>query len=319
LPEAGTIRVVERILHLRKLGMLANLPSLELAALAQNTRERTFAKGEPLFREGEVVSAVHLIVEGQVTATRHGTVLGRFGPGTALGGLAILARDHNGLRAVAETRTFVLTLEREALLEVCEDHFRVVQEMLSYICRSFIEFQSGAWPAIGEVTRPRPDLHAAEGEMDFVERILLLRSMRPFARASINALAELSRSLTEVRFGAGVPLWQQDDAARYLLLVVSGSISCSRRDRPEVVRVGRGIALGAAEAMAEVPRWYAAVTETPVVALHAPVEPLVDVFEDNFEMAMDYLGFLAQLLLREVDREAAEREGAGGPDWLAAG
>jgi CRP-like cAMP-binding protein len=313
--ESMTIRPVERILYLRKLGMLANLPSPELTALAQNTRERTFAKGEVLLHEGEPVGAVHLVVDGAVTATRHGRVLGRLGAGSALGGLAILARDSQGLHAVADTQTLVLTLERDALLEVCEDHFAVVQEMLHYICKSFIEVQSRAWPAIGGATRPLSDPYVPEGEIDFVERILLLRNMGPFRRASINALAELSRNLTEVRFGAGVPLWRQDDASRYLLLTVTGTIVCSRRDHPGPVRVGRGIALGAAEAMAEVPRWYDAVTETPVVALHASNEPLIDVFEDNFEMAMDYLGFLSQLLLLEIDREAAQG-GAADPSSL---
>ncbi len=312
MPESRSIRPVERILYLKKLDMFANLPSPELTALAQNTRERTFKKGEVLLHEGEPVGAIHLIVDGAVNASRHGTFLGRFGPGAALGGLAILARDSHGLHAVAETKTFVLTLERDALLEVCEDHFAVVQGMLHHVCRSFIELQSRIWPAIGAVARPRTEIYLPQGEMDFVERILLLRSIAPFARASINALSELSRNTTEVRFGAGVPLWRQDDASRYLLLTVAGTVLCSRRDHREEIQFGPGMSLGAAEATAEAPRWYDAVTETPVVALHASIEPLIDVFEDNFEMAMDYLGFLAQLQLLGVDREAAQREGDKG-------
>jgi hypothetical protein len=56
-----------------------------------------------------------------------------------------------------------------------------------------------------------------------------------------------------------------------------------------------------------VPRFYEAVTETPVVALrHMGV--LVDVFEDNFDMAMDYLAVIAQSTLRILDWAAARGE-----------
>jgi hypothetical protein len=49
------------------------------------------------------------------------------------------------------------------------------------------------------------------------------------------------------------------------------------------------------------------VTETPLIALQGNAEALIDVFEDNFEMAMDYLAMVARGLLRIL-----EAEGLGG-------
>ena len=312
MSDTGAIRPVERILYLKKLPMFANLPSAELTALAQNARERYFSKGEVLLREGEAVGTAYLIVDGRVRVTRGGFVLGDLGPSARLGALALLARDEQGIHAVALTETFVLALDRDALIEVCDDHFRVVQEMMRHLCRTFIAFQKKTWPSVAGVQVPaRPEPHLlTDGELDFVARIFLLRRMTPFARASINALAEMSRALTEVRFDKGVTLWHEGDAAHYILLTVSGTVACSTQGRGELVRLGRSVALGSVEAVAEVPRWYDAVTETPLVALHAPIEGLIDVFEDNFEMAMDYLAVFARLVLSELDREAAE----GPPD-----
>jgi CRP-like cAMP-binding protein len=289
--------------------MLANLPSAELAALAQNTRERYFSKGEELLREGEAVGSIHFIVDGKVQVTRGGRVLGEVGPGTPLGGLALLARDDRGIQAVAQTEAFVLSLDRDALIEVCEDHFLIIHEMMNHLCRQFIDFQKRMWPALAEFRAlgSRRASSPTQPEMDFVERIFLLRRMAPFARSSLNALAELSRSLTEVRFDRGVTLWHEGDAAHYILVTVSGTVVCSAKAHPQSVSIGRGVALGAVEAVAEVPRWYDAVTETPVVALHGPVAALVDLFEDNFEMAMDYLAVLARLVFSELEREAAQR------------
>jgi hypothetical protein len=66
--------------------------------------------------------------------------------------------------------------------------------------------------------------------------------------------------------------------------------------------------LGSLDAVAEVPRWFTAVTETPVVALHANMQYLIDVFEDNFAMAMDYLAVLARWLLEILDRSLVSRD-----------
>jgi CRP-like cAMP-binding protein len=308
MSETGTIGSLERILHLKRLPMLANLPSPELAALAQNTRERFYSKGDVLLREGEAVGTIHLIVDGKVRVSRGGKVLGEMGAGAPLGGLALLARDDRGVEAVATTETFVLCLDRDALIEVSEDHFMIVHEMMNYLCRQFIDFQKKMWPALSDLRAlgARRATSPTAPEMDFVQRIFLLRRMAPFARSSINALAELSRSLTEVRFDQGVTLWREGDAAHYVLVTVSGTVLLSMKMHAQRVNIGRGLALGAVEAVAEVPRWYEAVTETPVVALHGPVAALVDVFEDNFEMAMDYLAVLARLVLQELERDAVQ-------------
>jgi hypothetical protein len=71
---------------------------------------------------------------------------------------------------------------------------------------------------------------------------------------------------------------------------------------------GAGVPLGALDAVAQVPRWFEAVTQTPVVALQGNVQSLVDVFEDNFDMAMDYLAVMSRWLLAVLDRSLATRE-----------
>jgi len=57
--------------------------------------------------------------------------------------------------------------------------------------------------------------------------------------------------------------------------------------------------------MAERPRLYQAVTKTPVVALQGNVENLIDTFEDNFEMAMDYLAVMSRWLLELLEKYAS--------------
>jgi CRP-like cAMP-binding protein len=71
-------------------------------------------------------------------------------------------------------------------------------------------------------------------------------------------------------------------------------------------RAGPGFALGALEAVGQVPRWYEAQALTPVVALQGQTDVLVDLFEDSFEMATDFLAVVAGATLRILDWSAAQ-------------
>ncbi len=71
--------------------------------------------------------------------------------------------------------------------------------------------------------------------------------------------------------------------------------------------------LGALESMAERPRWFDAVTLTPVTTLRGNMEYLIDAFEDNFDMAMAYVAVMGQWLLEIAERRAAQGIGTMGP------
>ena len=72
--------------------------------------------------------------------------------------------------------------------------------------------------------------------------------------------------------------------------------------------MGPGGTLGTNDAIAGMPRWFTAVTESPVVALQTNMQYLIDVFEDNFSMAMDFLAVQSRWLLEILDRSLASRE-----------
>ena len=301
MSDTGSIRPLQRILYLKRYPAFTTLPAPALAALAQQTRERFFAKGAVLLRDDEPIPAIHFVVDGRVRLKRGDRDLGSAGTGLALGSLEVFARDEHGLLAIAETETLTLELESEAFLEVCEEHFTILLHALRYTSRLLIELNESLWSQLAE-RQPGRNVPGLGQELDFVERIFVLRGLAPFARTSINTLTELSRGLTEVRFDAGIPLWNEGDAAPYVLLMANGMVRCSSSARPDPLLIGPGSALGALEAVAEEPRWFAAVTETPVVALHGTAEGLIDVFEDNLEMAMDYLAFLARMVTSLLER-----------------
>jgi CRP/FNR family transcriptional regulator, cyclic AMP receptor protein len=300
--DAPTVGTVERILSLKRIPILSGLPPEDLAVVAEHGRERFFPKGGVLLREGEPIPALYAVLDGRVHMSRKGRVLGHVGSAGFVGGAGMFARDPDGLAAVAETDTLALEVEADAALEIFEDHFPILHHVLREVCRWLLDLvarlPSERYP---DIFPPFEVPRAPTGDLDLVERILFLRQVSPFTRSSINALAELSRGMAEVAFPPGTRLWDEGEAAGTVLLIVSGTVGCTARGGDAVFTTRPGAPMGAVESMAERPRWYTATTETKVTALQGSVEGLIDVFEDNFEMAMDYLAVMARAQIRLLE------------------
>ena len=296
------IGAVERILQLKRLPTLGTLPAEDLARVADLARERSFSRGAALLRAGELAGSIHYILDGRVEISVGGEALDLATTGTAVGALELLAKDSRGLAAVATEATYTLELEGDSLFELLEDHVSIPQHLLRETCGQLIELQTRNPPEAGGpfLSRFTP-IASSSRDLDLVERIFFLRRAPPFRRSSINALAELSRGLSELRFEPGTRLFSAGDAAGGLMLLLNGSVACSIPGGARF-ELGPGSPLGAFESIAGRPRWYDAVTQTKVVALHGQVEGMMDVFEDNAEMAVDYLTVMCRWLLHGIAR-----------------
>jgi CRP-like cAMP-binding protein len=296
-PEVRTIGHVQRVLFLKKSRFTGTLPATDLALIAEYLTERTFAPGEVLHTQDEPLAALHFVAEGSVLIQSAGATVARALRGAELGGLEMVARSPAQFTAVAETETLTLELTTEANAEMLDDHFGIYHSVLRQTCREIIEHHR-RMPAEASAAMPPPRVMAMpERELDLVERIFFLRQAPPFARSSINALAELSRAITEVRFDPGTVLWSEGYSARGIFLVVSGLVRAASPRFGYEMMVGAGQPLGIVEAFAQIPRWYEATVVEPTVVLTGDVETFVDVLEDNFEMAMDYLAVIARWML----------------------
>jgi len=300
-----TIGTVERMLSLNRLPVLSGLAPEDLAVVAEHARERFLPTGTVLLREGEPIPALYAVLDGKILISRRGRTLGRVSPGGFVGAAGMFARDPEGLSAVAQTDTLVLEVEADAVLEICEDHFPIFHHVLREMCRLLIDLVGRLPPGLhGSIFPNLAPPRAPTGDLDLVERILFLRQVAPFLHASINALAELSRGMAEVAFPAGTRLWEEKEGSGTVILVVSGMVDCAARGGHATFTLSPGAPMGAVESLAERPRWYTATTQTKVTALQGSIEGLIDVFEDNFEMALEYLAVMARAQIRIVDIRA---------------
>ncbi|MEA2750113.1 MAG: hypothetical protein QOI41_4256 [Myxococcales bacterium] len=294
--------LTEKMLHIRQIPVGAMLPAPVLRVIAAHLRERTFAKGSLLMRSGEPIDGLHMLTDGGVALTRAGQSLGDLDAPQTLGFLGILARQDGPYDATAKSEVRAFELETDTLLELFEDHFELLSATLRYLAeRLYFDMQELPATALGI---PPTDIGLVpERPLDLVERVMFLRTTSGFSQASVNALALMARQMEEVRVKAGTSLWKVGEHAEGVFFIVRGSVVCTSADG-RAFRYGAGTGVGGIEALADKPRWYGADAETDVVALRGNSAQLMDIFEHQFRMAMDFMSMLARAEIGLLARRA---------------
>lgn len=302
-PQLRLISPLERALFLKTLAPMQSLSSDDLALLALKARERHFRKGALLFAASARVPSVHVVTQGRVrTRTPFGDL--EFDAGQPVGLLALLARSE-GFDAEALSETNTLEIQADDLFDLLEDHFDILLAQIRETARRILEERRHI--PDGTYLAPAEGLAVpASDELDLVERLLFMRRGGTFQQSNMDALIQLARSLEERRLGAGITLWRSGEPSGSILLLVSGTVRCTLEDGTHF-RAGPGYPLGNLESLCGAPRWYTAVTDSPVFGMRLATEPFTDVLEDHFEMALDYLAALARNLIG-IFRERSERQ-----------
>ena len=295
--------LTERMLQLRQVPVSAKLSPPVLKIVAEQLRERTFAAGTMLFAQGEPMDGVLLLTEGSIDLVREGKPFGSLAAPQTVGFLAVLARSDASFSAIAKTPIHAFELPVDVMTELYEDHFDLVVATLRY-------FAERLTIDLGEL--PESDLGVAPLEMDivpnrpvdWVEKILCLRKTTGFAEANVHALGGLAKRMQEVQVPAGTTLWHIGERAERAFYILRGTIRCEAADG-RVFRYGAGTGLGALEALADRPRWFTATVESDAVGLYGHTDRLLDLFEHEFRMAMDFITMLARAQVEILDQRAA--------------
>jgi CRP-like cAMP-binding protein len=86
-----------------------------LRPIAPHVDHLPVGQGTVVAREGEHARQFVVVLSGEVVASRHGTELGRFGPGAQIGGSGVLDGEPYGSTLTASTDLDVLVVSAPAL------------------------------------------------------------------------------------------------------------------------------------------------------------------------------------------------------------
>lgn len=288
----------ERLVALRALPGFAELGPETVAAVAQHVRERFFPKGSVILQEGEPIENVLLVIDGRVALSRHDHDLSSMfehqslGFIQALGLIPALARNNEGIHAVAATDVVAYEIPLDLLWELLEDDFDVLQATIAGLARQVLYARQRLERGAGFVRNREPE-PLPEQPLDLVERVIFLRKVMVVAGSRIEALIELARAVTEVRFEAGQELWREGQAGGSMFMLVAGQVAAETA-AGQSFAFDPGDFLGGIDSMAETGRWYTATAATPCVGLRLEAERMLDVLEDNPQLGLRMLESIAQ-------------------------
>ena len=296
LTELPVQSVRDRVLLLRSMAALSSLERDALVLIAEHARERNFAAGEVIIVEGESMETVYLVIRGQVTVTKEGKLIAVVERGYGMGFVSLLARDEQGVHAVANVATRTLALPSDVLLNAFEENFSLVRNSIRLQAATVVQ-RRGDLPADPK-NPPKIEIGTyRERELTLVERMLAIRQTPLFANANIDATAELARANIEVRYEPDTVLWRIGDPSSFSLRIVYGRVQCTNSAGEQIV-VGGDYGLGVLDSFSTRPRSYEARTETKVIAFRSNLETFLAIMEANFDLSMELIAILARTQLR---------------------
>jgi CRP-like cAMP-binding protein len=283
--------VRDRVLLLRAIPTFRPLDDDSLTMIAEHSRQRLFRAGETVCAEGQPLSHCYLVRSGQVTSTRKGRRVAVVTRDYGVGVLSILARDTNGVHAVADQDSLTIELPARAFNDALDVSFPMLRNALRLTASGLVRKRSHL-PAGPSYQLPERGAYP-ERPATVVEHLLAARSSPGlFSTANLDALLAIARTTTEMRLEPGHVLWSIGDSSSWWVRVGYGEIRCTTADG-RFVDIGRKYMIGIMDAYGQEPRSFEARTTTRVVGYRTELEDALAALENHTDLARDLVASLA--------------------------
>jgi ATP/ADP translocase/HEAT repeat protein len=130
---------VEKILLLKRAPLFEKLPGDDLSPLARVAELETRAKGEVIFREGDMGDALYVVVRGRVEIRKGQERLAEFGPQEVFGEMAVLDASPRSATAAALEDTDMLRIGSEEFYEVLHERVDIAEGVIRMLTRRLRE------------------------------------------------------------------------------------------------------------------------------------------------------------------------------------
>jgi hypothetical protein len=130
---------MKELIALKQVPLFNTLTLEQLASVDRMMVTRRYAKGEPLFRRGDVGGELYVVVEGEIRihldhAGREVT-LARHGVGGVVGEMSVFDEEPRSASAQAVTDTTARVLRRDRLQAIVHEHPEVLLEFIKNLSR----------------------------------------------------------------------------------------------------------------------------------------------------------------------------------------
>jgi CRP/FNR family transcriptional regulator, cyclic AMP receptor protein len=170
---------------LGQIPMFEQLGSEDLEELSGSLQQRRYAKGEVIFHQGDVGTALFIVRRGEVairlsSAEGKEVILALLGRGDAFGELALLDGEPRSTDAVAREESSLLSLHQEDFRRFLSERPRVAMGLLAVLSRMVrrvtqIVHDSAFLDARARLVRVLVDLARTQGQQGSEGRVIIPR------------------------------------------------------------------------------------------------------------------------------------------------
>jgi CRP-like cAMP-binding protein len=121
--------------ELKRVPLFAGLDRRELDLLAHQVKERRFAAGAVIMKEGATGQGLFIIRDGAVSVRRGDRTVARLGPGEFFGELAVLDDGPRTADVVADKDSVCLALVSWEIRPLLQEHAGMTFKMLQEVVR----------------------------------------------------------------------------------------------------------------------------------------------------------------------------------------
>jgi len=287
MPELDPATLAERVLRLSHTAPFDLMTAEELTVLAAVGREQAFPTRTVLVNAGERARAHYVPLTGRLELHTDRVELKTTAAQSGMGVLSVLGRVPMVGDLVAEAGAVLLILDRDALLNLLEEHGGLCRTVLRLLASKLLELRR-QFPG-APVTPPSPP----RARWDLVSRMLLLREALGVGMDGLAMVSRLARSTHAGTFPRGSSAWTADQTADVLILV-DGSLRSTRNGVER--KVSPGEVLGLVESVAGVPMEATATAIEDTTALVLSHAELAEAIEDEDALCFELIrSFAAQM------------------------
>lgn len=140
--EQTRLTTIEKVIFLKSVDIFEHAPIEELGRVAALTEEAQFEAGETIYREGEPLEAIYIILKGRVAVQSDGKVIREMGEKRAVGTLSAL--DFNSaLRTVKAIEPIhALKLQVQDFQDLLSLDFELVKALFRVVAQ---QIRTGEW------------------------------------------------------------------------------------------------------------------------------------------------------------------------------
>lgn len=133
--EQGTLTAIEKVIFLKSVDIFKHATIEELGGVAALTEEVHFEPGETIFREGDPIDAIYLILKGRVAVEGNGQVVREVSEKQAFGTVAALDRNPAIHTVKAIDAVYALKLNAQDFDDILSLDFELVRAIFRALCQ----------------------------------------------------------------------------------------------------------------------------------------------------------------------------------------